>query len=65
MSIKYNGKTVAGNYKISASTTASDTKAGPIKIATEQELKDTTNNKVAILMGPAFVSLAVVEADIL
>ena len=48
MSIKYNGKTVAGNYKISASTTASDTKAGPIKIATEQELKDTTNNKVAV-----------------
>ena len=48
MSIKYNGKTVASNYKISASTTASDTKAGPIKIATEQELKDTTNNKVAV-----------------
>ena len=48
MSIKYNGKTVAGNYKVSASTTASDTKAGPIKIATEQELKDTTNNKVAV-----------------
>ena len=48
MSIKYNGKTVAGNYKISASTAASDTKAGPIKIATEQELKDTTNNKVAV-----------------
>jgi hypothetical protein len=48
MSIKYNGKTIAGNYKVSASTTASDTKAGPIKIATEQELKDTTNNKVAV-----------------
>lgn len=48
MSIKYNGKTIASNYKISASTTASDTKAGPIKIATEQELKDTTNNKVAV-----------------
>lgn len=48
MSIKYNDKTIAGNYKVSASTTASDTKAGPIKIATEQELKDTTNNKVAV-----------------
>ena len=48
MSIKYNDKTIAGNYKVSASITASDTNAGPIKIATEQELKDTTNNKVAV-----------------
>lgn len=48
MSIKYNGKNVAGAYNITPVTPSSDTNAGIIKIATEEELYDNLNNNVAI-----------------
>ena len=48
MSIKYNGKTVAGNYKIKLSTEASTTEEGLIRIATDEEAKAGELTNVAV-----------------
>jgi hypothetical protein len=48
MSIKYNGKTVAGNYKIKLSNEASTTEEGLIRIATDEEAKAGELTNVAV-----------------
>jgi hypothetical protein len=48
MSIKINGKTVAGNYKSHLLETATTDVFGLIRIATDEEVAEGTSNKVAI-----------------
>lgn len=48
MSIKYNGKTVAGKYKAQIVSEATETDKGLIRIATETEVTTGTDNTTAV-----------------
>ncbi len=48
MSIKYNGKTIAGNYKSQIIKEADTVNSGKIRIATQEEVDVGTNNTTAI-----------------
>lgn len=48
MSIKYNGKTVAGKYKAQIVTEATETDKGLIRLATEAEVTAGTDNTTAV-----------------
>lgn len=48
MSIKYNGKTIAGNYKTQIISVATTSQSGTIRIATEDEVQNGVNESTAI-----------------
>ena len=57
MSIKYNGKTVAGRYKAQVVTNATSTQKGIIRIATDEEVKSGVNNAVAVTPEQLFAKV--------